>query len=140
MNITGTIFNPMDQSGRIYKPEAYNKAIEDYRNKISSKIIGETIINHPDSILSLSNVSHIITGINTKFKIPRKKKKLLKKLGLYEQEKNSKGFKVSATLLDTPNGNMMKKLIEEGLYHQNNITFSHRYDEVIDINLIPPNL
>ncbi len=112
MNITGTIFNQMGQNGRIYKPEACNKAIAEYRDKINNnQLIGETIISHPDSILSLSNVSHIITGINTKFKIPRKKKKLLKKLGLYEQEKNFAGFKVSATLLNTPNGNMMKKLI-----------------------------
>ena len=68
-----------------------------------------------ESLISFKNVSHKITSTRVeKSRLPRKKKKLLKKQGLYENWKNNNGPILFGTieLLDTKAGELAKKMFE----------------------------
>jgi hypothetical protein len=96
-----------NKNGRIYPKELFDKAIEDYLEIIKNgSSYGE--LYHPTSFdVSLARVSHIVTKIYSKFpKVPRKKKKSLKKSGDYSKDT----FVVEYKILDTVKGREVKKI------------------------------
>jgi hypothetical protein len=74
-----------NKNGRIYPLSVFEKAVVEYEKKIADgRAIGE--LGHPDSFeINLSRVSHEVVSVKRKFpKAPRKLKKKLKKLGIWE--------------------------------------------------------
>jgi hypothetical protein len=104
-------YNP-NRNGRVYERRDFDKAIKAYVEKIKNgTAYGE--LDQPESgIVSLKNVSHIIEDIRPLYKrIPRKKKKKMKKRGTWDDWKNKQDLKVKIRLLDTPSGNIAKDII-----------------------------
>lgn len=99
-----------NRNGRIYPEETFKKAIEEYGVKI--KLMGAYgELGHPDNFdVSLQRVSHTINDVKLKFaKVPRKKKKQMKKAGTYKRNQ----FVVDYTILDTPFGKVAHKLVKD---------------------------
>ena len=83
-----------NQNGRVYPFSVLQKEVKNYNNKFvkESRALGE--LGHPDGpTINLDRVSHIITE-------------------LYEDGKNFIG---KAKIMDTPNGKIVKNLIESGV-------------------------
>ena len=83
-----------NQNGRVYPFSVLQKEVRNYNNKFvkSSRALGE--LGHPDGpTINLDRVSHIITE-------------------LYEDGKNFIG---KAKIMNTPNGKIVKNLIESGV-------------------------
>ena len=83
-----------NQNGRVYPYSVLQKEVKNYNNKFvkESRALGE--LGHPDGpTINLDRVSHIITE-------------------LYEDGKNFIG---KAKIMDTPNGKIVKNLIESGV-------------------------
>tara|TARA_Y100000588_G_scaffold347582_1_gene396525 strand:+ start:12959 stop:13582 length:624 start_codon:yes stop_codon:yes gene_type:complete len=83
-----------NQNGRVYPFSVLQKEVRNYNNKFvkKSRALGE--LGHPDGpIINLDRVSHIITE-------------------LYEDGKNFIG---KAKIMDTPNGKIVKNLLESGV-------------------------
>jgi hypothetical protein len=104
-----------NKNGHIYPREVIDEALRDYQKQIDSQTsLGE--LGHPEQGFKfgldplLKNVSHIVTGIKPGYpKVPRKKKKVLKKLGLYKPNT----YFVSYRLLNTAKGNVAKPFIKQ---------------------------
>ena len=99
-----------NKNGRLYPYDVFKKALEEYEKKIAEgRALGE--LDHPDSFdVSFSNVSHVVREIYSKFpKVPRKKKKALKKVGLYKKTE----YFVRYEILDTEKGREAKKIISD---------------------------
>jgi hypothetical protein len=97
----------LNRNGRIYPEEIFNKAVVEYSTKIKDKgAYGE--LGHPDTMdISLGNISHVINNILHKFpKVPRKKKKQMKKAGTYKRNL----YVVDYEFLKTDKGNAAMKL------------------------------
>jgi hypothetical protein len=99
----------LNKNGRIYSIDVLEKAVERYNN-IESVAFGE--LGYQESeIVSLHNVSHVINNaFLKKERIPRKKKKQLKKTGKWIPLK--KKMMVEVEFLDTINGKKAKELID----------------------------
>jgi len=98
-----------NKNGRIYPEHIFLKAKKEYEKKIKSGIaFGE--LDHPNSMdVDPKNISHILTGIAFTFpKVPRKKKKKMKKSGTYRRDVVVASYK----LLDTPSGKLASEFIE----------------------------
>ena len=83
-----------NQNGRVYPFSVLQKEVKNYNNKFvkESRALGE--LGHPSGpTINLDRVSHIITE-------------------LYEDGKNFIG---KAKIMDTPNGKIVKNLIESGV-------------------------
>ena len=83
-----------NQNGRVYPYSVLQNEVKNYNNKYvkESRALGE--LGHPDGpTINLDRVSHIITE-------------------LYEDGKNFIG---KAKIMDTPNGKIVKNLIESGV-------------------------
>ena len=83
-----------NQNGRVYPFSVLQKEVKNYNNKFvkESRALGE--LGHPDGpTINLDRVSHIITE-------------------LYEDGKNFIG---KAKIMNTPNGKIVKNLIESGV-------------------------
>ena len=83
-----------NQNGRVYPFSVLQKQVKEYNNKFvkESRALGE--LGHPSGpTINLDRVSHIITE-------------------LYEDGKNFIG---KAKIMDTPNGKIVKNLIESGV-------------------------
>ena len=80
--------NVVNGNGRVYSPETL-ESIKKQFGELNHPMYGE--LGYPDSyITTLSNASHKVNKLFTSVdKIPRKKKKKLKKAGLYKRIKNS---------------------------------------------------
>lgn len=99
-----------NRNGRIYPLDVLNKEIERFSEKIDRGVaFGE--LGHPEEMdVSLKRVSHIVTGIRAKFpKVPRKKKKAMKKSGTYRRDT----FIVNYRILDTETGRVANKIKED---------------------------
>lgn len=97
-----------NKNGRIYPRHVFLKALKEYEEKIKDgRSLGE--LEHPSSMdVTLQNVSHLVTGITLKFpKVPRKKKKKMKKLGTYQRDVVTASYRV----LDTNTGKMASQFI-----------------------------
>ena len=115
MKIEGilAIANKENLNGRTYSPEVLSDMVKQFEGK--KPMFGE--LGMPsESIVSLKNASHKITSMRVeKSRLPRKKKKLLKKQGLYENFKNNNVHTLFGTieLLDTESGKLAKKMFED---------------------------
>lgn len=115
MKIEGilAIANKENLNGRVYSPEVLQDMVNQFEN--NKPMFGE--LGMPsDSIVSLKNASHKIKQMRIeRSRLPRKKKKLLKKKGLYESWKNNNGRILLGTieLLDTDAGKLAKKMFED---------------------------
>lgn len=115
MKIEGilAIANKENLNGRVYSPEVLQDMVKQFEN--NKPMFGE--LGMPsESLVSLKNASHKITSMRIeRSRIPRKKKKLLKKKGLYENWKNNNGRILFGTieLLDTEAGKLAKKMFED---------------------------
>jgi hypothetical protein len=101
----------INKNGRIYPKEVFDRAYLDYLNKQTERL-GE--FGHPESpIVSLEKVSHQISDIKLRYKrLPRKKKKLMKKLGTYESWREMhKHLKLTVHVFDTPKGKLVKEVV-----------------------------
>ena len=102
-------------NGRMYTAEALEKAVKDF-GELDHPMYGE--LGMPENFtVNLKNVSHQVLDIKSECpKLPRKKKKALKKAGTYNTWKKSK-MKLIATIkfLDTPQGKIAKKIINESV-------------------------
>jgi len=105
--ITGIVMqtNVVNKNGRMYSNEAFQSALDEYQSKIDNKTAlgeidkAESLDRSSPDIISLSNISHIVKEAwITKSRLPRKKKKLLKKQGLYNKWKNSNTRDLMATV------------------------------------------
>jgi len=101
--------NKKNKNGRIYPAHIFLNELKKYQEKIDQNMaMGE--LGHPDSIdISFNNVSHLITECKLKYsKVPRKKKKMMKKFGTYQKDIVMVKYKI----LDTPKGIIAKDLID----------------------------
>jgi len=107
------IANKKNLNGRIYSTEVLNKMVNQFNN-MNKPLLGE--LGMPsESVTLLSNASHKIDSIKIKkYRLPRRTKKLLKKQGLYINWKNNNSPVLFGTIetLDTPNGELVKKMFE----------------------------
>jgi hypothetical protein len=115
MKIEGVlaIANKENLNSRVYSAELLNDMAKQFEEK--KPMFGELGMSS-ESIVSLKNASHkIISTRIKKSRLPRKKKKLLKKQGLYENWKNNNGPILFGTieLLDTKAGELAKKMFED---------------------------
>jgi hypothetical protein len=100
----------VNKNGRIYPGHIFMKELERYKEQIENgSAFGE--LDHPSSdVVSLANASHIVTKICIKFpKVPRKKKKKLKKQGKY----NSDTVIVNYKVLNTEYGKLASQFIDD---------------------------
>jgi hypothetical protein len=99
-----------NRNERIYPRHVFLNALKEYEAKIKDgRSLGE--LEHPSSMdVTLSNVSHLVTGVSFKFpKVPRKKKKKMKKLGTYQRDIVSVNYRV----LDTNSGRLANQFIKD---------------------------
>lgn len=107
--------NIKNGNGRIYNPEIIQDILKKF-NKLNHSMLGE--LGHPSrdtGIISLSNTTHIIKSLSvTPKKLPRKKKKKLKKLGIFKKF-NSKEPILYGEFKLYPNdqGKLISALIDE---------------------------
>jgi len=115
MKIEGilAIANKENLNGRVYSPEVLQNMVKQFEN--NKPMLGE--LGMPsDSIVSLKNASHKMTSMRIdRSRLPRKKKKILKKRGIYQKWKNNNGRILFGTieLLDTESGELAKKMFED---------------------------
>lgn len=116
MKLTSTvaISNSIDRSGRIYTKETLYKILKDFKEG-KCPLFGELgPVN--EKKFSILNVSHKVKSISIKKeRLPRKEKKFLKKNNKYLQWKqdNKDYLIVSADILNTDNGRIIKEMIEK---------------------------
>ena len=99
----------VNKNGRTYPRHIFMRELERYKEQIKNgSAFGE--LDHPSSnVVSLSNVSHIVTDTYVKFpKVPRKKKKKMKKQGTYNYDTVFVKYK----LLTTEKGKLAKQFID----------------------------
>lgn len=138
MKISGTFLTAgvVNGNGRIYTKEAMSDMMKQFQER-DHAMYG--MLGYPeDGVVSLSHVSHVVNSLKIKYKrIPRKKKKELKKNGTFETIKNKRCDLVGEIeLLDTPSGKIAKKLMG-GLVVRPMGTGTIREDGVIEnYNLI----
>jgi hypothetical protein len=138
--------NNPNKNNRIYSREILLKAAAEYsENIINGRSFGElshdSFIDNPfDETFNLAKASHIITSIYFRFpKIPRKKKKVLKKLGKY----NKDSLFVSYKLLNSKFGKTAMSLISElspspcGIGEVDEFGVIGENYKLLTINLIP---
>lgn len=89
------VFDKENNNNRIYTENEYVPHLEYLKDKIAQKrLLGE--LDHPEKFdVSLKNISHMVTDLN--------------------HDKNSKTVKIKVKLLDTPAGQIAKKLVEAGV-------------------------
>ena len=100
----------VNKNGRIYPGHIFMKELERYKEQIKNgSAFGE--LDHPSSdVVCLTKASHIVTDTYVKFpKIPRKKKKKLKKQGKYNYDTVIVNYKV----LNTEYGKLASQFIDE---------------------------
>ena len=100
----------VNKNGRIYPGHIVMKELERYKEQIKNgSAFGE--LDHPSSdFVSISNASHIVTKTCLKFpKVPRKKKKKMKKQGTYNYDTVIVNYK----LLTTEEGKLASKFIDD---------------------------
>lgn len=104
-----------NKNGRFYEKDSFVKAVNEYKELVDSgQAFGELDPSAHD-IVSLKHVSHRIDNVRYVIdKLPRKKKKKLKKQGFYEQWKNRHNHvSVKMSLLNTPNGKVLKDFFKD---------------------------
>lgn len=144
MKITGTFLKAdvMNANGRIYTEEAISGMIEKFK-ELDHTMYG--MLGYPeDGDIHLSQVSHKVNTLKIRYKrIPRKKKKELKKNGTFKVIKNKRCDLIGEIeLLDTYNGNIAKKLMDgfvvrpmgTGTVGENGVIENYK---LISFNLIP---
>ena len=101
------------KNGRTYTEDSLDSAMLDYSEKINSGVAyGE--LGHPDTDwveLHLNRVSHRIKSMEIKWnRVPRKKKKRLKRLGIWSSWRgyNLKTYVSEVEILDTEMGRVVK--------------------------------
>jgi hypothetical protein len=89
------VFGKENNNNRIYEENEYLPHLQYLKEKISQKrLVGE--LDHPEKFdVSLKNISHIITELN--------------------HDKSSRQIKIKLRLLDTPAGQIAKKLVDAGV-------------------------
>ena len=114
MKLTGILVQGgvVNHNHRIYSEETLSKMVQQFK-QLKEPMLGE--FGESQSIVSLSHVSHKVTDINkVKSRLPRKKKKKFKKNNLYTSWKMTRSKLVAEIeILNTPQGNVLKKLIDE---------------------------
>ena len=98
-----------NKNGRTYSYETLKDKASEYRKLIDSGMpVGE--LDHPETgVVSLQNVSHVVKDVFLKKeRVPRKKKKILKKTGEWIPLKRR--LMVEVEFLDTPSGRIVKSL------------------------------
>ena len=99
-----------NKNGRIYPQYLFQRELARLQEKIDNKqLMGE--LGHPDSFdIHFKNVSHTINNLYLTYpKFPRKKKKAMKKAGIYSKTL----MKGIITLLKTEKGIAASKIITE---------------------------
>ena len=110
--VSNLIFSDtLNSNGRIYSSETVLNMKKQFEEKLlKNPVFGE--LGYPASFeTSVKNISHKINRVyfeNKKY--PRKIKKKLKRLGLFDSKKILKG---EIQLLDTPNGRLAKVIFDE---------------------------
>lgn len=103
----------LNHNGRIYTEEALANAVKQF-NELENPMYGQ--LDYPDSpVIGLSNVSHKVNDIFVRSsKIPRKKKKALKKKGQFEAWKQKNSVLVGEIeFVDTPQGQKAQKIMKD---------------------------
>lgn len=106
------IANKENLNGRVYSTEVLQDMLKQFEN--NKPMLGELGMQS-DSIVSLKNTSHIMTSMRIeRSRLTRKKKKMLKKQGLYQKWKNNGRILFGTIeLLDTEAGKLAKKMFED---------------------------
>jgi len=89
------VFQKENNNNRIYEESEYLPHLSYLKDKIAqNRLVGE--LDHPEKFdVSLKNISHIITDLN--------------------YDKNNKVIRIKVKLLDTPAGQIAKKLVDAGV-------------------------
>ena len=92
---TAAVFGKENNNNRIYEEAEYLPHLNYLKDKIAQKrLVGE--LDHPEKFdVSLKNISHIITDLN--------------------HDKANREIKIKVRLLDTPAGQIAKKLVDAGV-------------------------
>jgi hypothetical protein len=92
---TAAVFGKENNNNRIYEESEYLPHLNYLKDKIAQKrLVGE--LDHPEKFdVSLKNISHIITDLS--------------------YDKGSREIKIKVRLLDTPTGQIAKKLVDAGI-------------------------
>jgi hypothetical protein len=108
----GPRLNGPNKNGRIYPQNDFERALGDY-NKILKENRGYGELGHPESdIISLDNASHRVNRVRiVKSRLPRKKKKQMKKEGTYTLWKYlNTQTKIDLEILTTDKGRLLKDI------------------------------
>ncbi len=89
------VFGQENNNHRIYEEKEYLPHLEYLKDKIAQKrLVGE--LDHPEKFdVSLKNISHMITGL--------------------DYDKSTRTLKIKVQLLDTPAGQIAKRLVDAGV-------------------------
>lgn len=89
------VFGQENNNHRIYEEKEYLPHLDYLKEKIAQKrLVGE--LDHPEKFdVSLKNISHMITGL--------------------DYDKSTRTLKIKVRLLDTPAGQIAKKLVDAGV-------------------------
>lgn len=100
----------VNKNGRIYPAHIFMRELERYKEQIKN---GSAFVelDHPSStVVSLTKASHIVTDTYVKFpKVPRKKKKKMKKQGTYNYDTVFVKYKI----LNNEYGKLAKQFIDD---------------------------
>lgn len=99
----------VNKNGRIYPAHIFMRELERYKEQIKNgSALGE-LEHPPTTVVSLTRASHIVTDIYVKFpKVPRKKKKKMKKQGTYNYDTVFVNYKI----LNTESGKLAKQFVD----------------------------
>lgn len=103
----------LNHNGRIYTEDAIKNAVEQFKSR-EHVMFGQ--IGYPDRLeINLNNVSHRVIKMSMKNnKLPRKKKKAMKKNGQFDVWKKKNAILVGEIeFLNTPAGKQARRLMKD---------------------------
>lgn len=136
--------NTLNHNGRIYSEETLSNMVDQFK-VLNQPMYGQ--LGYPErNVISLHDASHKVNSIFIKTKkLPRKKKKLMKKTGQYKFWSKQNSLLIGEIeLLKTPQGDIAKKILEQsvvrpmgtGTVSKNGIIDSYN---LISFSIIPKN-
>ena len=111
--VTGVlaVANEPNANGRIYSEKCFQSMVKQF-GELKHPCRGE--LDPIDNIVSLIKTSHVVHDVTIpKYRLPRKKKKLYKKLGKYEDwKKQNKKLVGTVEIFDTPQGEIAQEFLK----------------------------
>jgi hypothetical protein len=138
LQIKGPVLNRRNKNGRIYPEGDFKAAAEKFNKKtMEDMVLGQ--IGHPEgSIVAEDKVSHLIKGVRIKQdRLPRKKKKKMKKEGTYTMWKYmNKSTIIDIEILPTPQGEMLTQILPNSFVSMRSLGKVNQHNSVTNLEII----